>query len=158
MTIAFNLSFQGCAGTQINWNIDKQALAEVAANEAGYQFAKFLPNEAEIALKYARTVTTSIEPGDFKLNLNVWKEYVLEKIGADPHYAKQLSRLLPEIELPESTMPDLKWMDKVKPYISEFIIGVEDGLRVSDLIAFSKLADVRYIEFLIGRTLAVGGM
>ena len=122
------LILSGCAGTQINWNIDKQALAEVAANEAGYQMAKFLPNEAEIALKYSQTIMTSTEPGDFKLNLNVWKEYVLEKIGADPHYAKQLSRLLPEIELPESAVPDLKWMDKVKPYISEFILGIEDGL------------------------------
>ena len=124
------LILSGCAGTQINWNIDKQALAEVAANEAGYQFAQFLPNEASIALKYANDAMNASNPESFKVDLNLWKEYVLEKIGADPHYAKQLSRLLPEIELPETQTPDslIKWMAKVKPYLSEFILGIQDGL------------------------------
>ena len=124
------LILSGCAGTQINWNIDKQALAEVAANEAGYQMAKFLPNEASIAFKYANDAMNASNPESFKVDLNVWKEYVLGKIGADPHYAKQLSRLLPEIELPETQTPDslIKWMNKVKPYLLEFILGIQDGL------------------------------
>jgi len=124
------LILSGCAGTQINWNIDKQALAEVAANEAGYQMAKHLPDVARIALKYANDAMNASNPETFKVDLNVWKEYVLGKIGADPHYVKQLSRLLPEIELPETQTPDslIKWMAKVKPYLSEFILGIQDGL------------------------------
>jgi len=37
---------------------------------------------------------------------------------------------LPEIELPETQTPDslIKWMAKVKPYLSEFILGIQDGL------------------------------
>ena len=129
MLTAICLILSGCAGTQINWNIDKQVVAEVAANEAGYQMAKQYPEEAKIALKYAKAVTQAGEPGAFKEQLNTWKEYVLEKIGADPHYARQLSKLMPEIELPETKTPDalVKWMQKVKPYVEEFIIGVEDA-------------------------------
>lgn len=129
MFLSAILLIGGCAGTQINWNIDKQVVAEVAANEIGYQLAKQYPEEARIALKYAKMATSASEPGSFNDQLNTWKEYILEKIGADPHYARQLSKLMPEIELPETQTPDrlIEWMEKVRPYVEEFIIGIEDG-------------------------------
>lgn len=150
IVLAFALT--GCAGMQINWNVDKKALAEVAACEIGYQMAKYMPDEAGIALDYARTVMTSIEPGDAKLNLNNWKEYVLDKIGADPHYARQLSKLLPEIELPETATPE--WVETVKPYVQEFIYGVEEGLPITSFIErYAKIYKANYLKFLWARSL-----
>ena len=152
----FAFSLMGCAGTQISWNIDKQVVAEVAANEIGYQLAKQYPEEARVALKYAKMVMQAGTPGSFNDQLNTWKEYVLEKIGADPHYARQLSKLLPEIELSEDALPDMKWMETVKPYVEEFIIGIEDGLpEISFIQRYAEIYEANYLGFLLQRSLGL---
>ena len=161
IVLAFALT--GCAGMQINWNIDKQALAEIAACEIGFQFSKHYPEEAQVALKYARIAIQAGEAGSFNDQLNEWKEYLLEYIGADPHYARQLSKLLPEIELSEDALPDMKWMETVKPYISEFIMGIEEGLpviisnfphiRYNPIKHYMEVHDANYLKFLWARGL-----
>jgi len=125
----------GCAGMEMNWNIDKDVLALGAANEAGYQLARQYPDIADTALKYAQDAMDAAEPGTFQEQLDKWKEYVLGQLGADPHYKRQLSRFMPNITLPEGSTPNTEWMDKVRPYVEEFIWGIEDG-RVSIIIAW----------------------
>ena len=125
-----SLLMMGCAGMEMNWNIDKDVLALGAANEAGYQLAKQYPDIADTALEYAQDAMNATKPGTFQDQLDKWKDYVLEQLGADPHYRRQLGRFMPNIALPEGSTPDMAWMDKVKPYVQEFIYGIEDA-RVS---------------------------
>jgi len=120
----------GCSRAQINWNIDKDVLALAAANEVGYQLAKQYPDIADTALEYAQAAMDAAEPGTFQEQFDKWKDYVLAQLGADPHYKRQLSRFMPNITLPEGSGPDTAWMDKVRPYLQEFIYGIEDA-RVS---------------------------
>lgn len=148
MVLVVSLALLGCAGTQINWNIDKQTAGEAAANESGYQLAKNFPDEAKIALGYAQKALDAGEPTDFNKRLNAWKTYVLEKAGLNRHYARQLDKFMPEINLPEGQMPDLSWIEKVKPYLEEFIYGVEDGLEEIGRLAglsFQERVDYYYI-------------
>lgn len=150
----FAFFLMGCAGTQISWNIDKQVVAEVAANEIGYQLAKQYPEEARRARMYANVLVEVNNPTSFNDQLNTWKEYVLEKIGADPHYARQLSKLMPEIELSEDALPDMKWMETVKPYIEEFIIGIEDGLpEISFIRRYAEIYEANWLKLLWARSL-----
>ena len=124
----------GCAGMQVNWNVDKEDIAELAANESGYQMALHLPDEAQVALKYAQKALAAGEPMEFNEQLQAWKDYALEKAGLNRHYQRQLDKFMPEIQLPEGSMPDLKWLEKVKPYLQEFIYGVEDGLEEQNIV------------------------
>lgn len=128
----------GCAGTQVNWNIDKQALAELAACEIGYQLAKQYPNEAAILLKFANNVLKQTEPNNFANEFAAWKMSLLEKIGADAHYKRQLARLLPEIEFPESETMLPEWVNKVKPYVQQFSYGIEDAQEEANPLEMSE--------------------
>ena len=154
MFLSAILLMGGCAGTQINWNIDKQVVAEVAANEIGYQLVQEYPEVANVALAYAKMVTEATEPGYFNDRLNIWKEYVLRQVGLDRHYTRQLSKLMPEIELSEDALPDMKWMETVKPYVEEFIIGIEDGLpEISFIQRYAEIYEANWLKFLWERSL-----
>jgi len=120
----------GCAGMQLNWNIDKETLALAAANEVGYQLAMQYPTHAEIAFGFAQNVMNADNPEDFQRKLTDWRMYIFEAIGADPHYKRQLARFMPELELPPGEMPGQEWMDKAKPYVEEFMWGIEDAQAI----------------------------
>jgi hypothetical protein len=126
MLIIFVFAFiTGCA---VSWNLDKQATMETAACEAGYQMAKHLPDEAVVVYKYTKTALESDEVLDFNEQFKIWKEYALEKAGLNKHYARQLNKFLPDIELQEGAIPTGEWMKKAKPLLEEFKYGIEDGL------------------------------
>lgn len=138
LSVLIPLLMMGCAGMEINWNVDKDVLALGAACEVGYQLAKQYPEIANIAYKYAQDAIAATEPGAFQEQLDKWKDYILERIGADPHYKRQLSRFMPNIALPEGDMPDMAWVDKAKPYIQEFIYGIEDAWHSSIVAALER--------------------
>jgi len=119
------LSLMGCAG--ISWNPD---LGLGGANEAGYQFAKHFPTYADEALGYAQAALDANEPMTFQEQFDKWMDYVLEKAGADAHLKRQINRFKPIITLPEGSTPDMEWMLKARPYLQEFIYGIEDAREV----------------------------
>lgn len=150
--ILVTLFIAGCAGMQVNWNVDKQATGEVAACEAGYQLAKHFPDEARVAYKYAKNALDSEELTDFNEQFKIWRDYALEKAGLDRHYKRQLDKFMPEIKIPETPTPE--WVDKVKPYLQEFIYGIEDELE-SPITKYLDIFETNYLEFVVARGLRI---
>jgi len=155
----------GCKWPQVNIikpDITKQEAFDLLTFEAAYQLgrlaAKEMPDQADVILKYCEEIAKTEEPLVFQTYIDNGKDWLIEKLGGSEHYKRQMDRVFPKIELVADEEPTNEWMEKVKPLLEEFILGIEDVKANAHVQAFIESYQDRYMEFLLGRTLAVGGV
>lgn len=159
---AFLLTLTGCPKINIiKPDITKQEAFDLLTFEAAYQLGKYaakeMPDQVATILEYCDQMGKTEEPLVFQTYIDTGKAWLVEKLGGSEHYKRQMDRVFPKIEIVESEEPSTEWMEKVKSLLEEFIIGLEDAASDQKL-SFQEMIDQYYIEFLIGRTLAVGGI
>jgi len=155
----------GCKLPQVNIikpDITKDEAFDLLTFEAAYQLgklaAKEMPDQVPTILEYCDQMGETEKPIVFQTYIDTGKNWLVEKLGGGEHYKRQMDRVFPKIEIVESEEPSAEWMEKVKPLLEEFILGIEDARPDAHIQAFIESYHDRYVEFLLARTLAVGGV
>jgi len=146
----------GCAGVQFTLP-DKDKLMHTGPKLVGALIAQNNPDYADLIIRYGDMLLSQGEPTDFQAKLDEGIDWLLREYVDNAAIRVLIVDCLPQVQIEEGTVPSPEWMDKVRPIVEAFIAGVKIGAP-QEVSKVTTDFEQNRIEFLIGRTLAVGGL
>jgi len=156
--LAFALTL-GCASMGMQFKAPDlgKAITGSGPRLVGFFVGKENPELADKIIKYCDLLAGKDEPVDFKAKLDEGIDWLLNQYLDEPYIVMELENLLPDIEIQTTEIPTPAWMDKVKPMIENFKIGVNFGsasVTTSDqgfIQRYCEIYEANYLKFLLSR-------